>query len=101
MKKQKEDEDIASGDSADEWAELEDQNGKTRGDGAIEDVDKDPFFAGDEDDNENADERRLKLTKKLIKELGEETKDKEKEDFFVNLQANTTSDVNIICDEDD
>lgn len=41
------------------------------------------------------------MTKKLIKELGEESKDKEKEDFFVNLQANTTADVNIITEEDD
>ena len=36
----------------------------------------------EDDENENADERRLKLTKKLIKELGEESKDKE--DFFAN-----------------
>ena len=56
----------------------------------------DPFF-----DNENADEKRLRMTKKLIKTLGEEQKNEEKEDFFSGLQANTTADVNIISEEDD
>ena len=39
------------------------------------------------------------MTKKLIKDLGEETKNND--DFFLNLQANTTTDVNIITEEDD
>jgi len=39
------------------------------------------------------------MTKKLIKELGEETKNND--DFFYNLQANATTDFNIINDEDD
>lgn len=86
MKKKKEDEEVASGDSASEHLNYDSQDEKKGKDGAITEVDKDPFFAGkDEDDNENADERRLKMTKKLIKELGEESKDKEKEDFFMNL----------------
>jgi peptide methionine sulfoxide reductase MsrA len=40
----------------------------------------DPFF-----DNENADEKRLRMTKKLIKTLGEEQKNEDKEDFFSGL----------------
>lgn len=100
MRSQKVDEEIASVDSED--VSESQANHKENKNGAISQIDKDPFFAKDEDDeNENADERRLKLTKKLIKELGEETKNKEKEDFFINLQANTTSDVNIITEEDD
>lgn len=99
-KSTKNDEEIDSGDSADDWQAQGD--GIKNKDGAISQIDKDPFFAKEqEDENENADERRLKLTKKLIKELGEESKDKEKSDFFVNLQTNTTSDVNIITEEDD
>lgn len=43
-------------------------------------VPNDPFF-----ENENADEKRLRMTKKLIKELGEEQKNEEKEDFFAGL----------------
>ena len=84
MRSQKEDEEIASVDSEDVSESHPNQNQNQNG--AISQIDKDPFFAKDQDDeNENADERRLKLTKKLIKELGEETKDKEKEDFFINL----------------
>jgi hypothetical protein len=41
-KSQKEDEEIASGDSADEWVELADK--KTNAEGAISSIDKDPFF---------------------------------------------------------
>jgi len=59
----------------------------------------DAFFQAEDDENESPDEKRLRMTKALIKELGEETK--EKENFFHGLQANTTSDVNIISAEDD
>jgi len=46
----------------------------------------DPFFAGQElDENETAEEKRLRMTKKLIKQLDEEQKDTEKDDFFMNL----------------
>ena len=41
------------------------------------------------------------MTKKLIKELDEETKVESKEDFFANLHANTSADVNILTEEDD
>jgi len=41
------------------------------------------------------------VTKKLIQELDEETKVENKEDFFANLHANTTADVNILTEEDD
>ena len=41
------------------------------------------------------------MTKKLIKNLGEEQKNEEKEDFFASLQANTTADVNILTEDDD
>jgi len=43
----------------------------------------DPFFATGEDENETAEEKRLKMTKKLIKDLGEESKNND--DFFFNL----------------
>ena len=41
-----------------------------------------PFFAG-EDENETPEEKRLRMTKKLINDLGEETKNND--DFFMNL----------------
>ena len=41
------------------------------------------------------------MTKKLIADLDTEQNQKEREDFFANLQANTTADVNIISEEDD
>lgn len=43
----------------------------------------DAFFAQEAIANETVDEKRLRMTKKLIKELGEETHDKE--DFFHQL----------------
>ena len=58
----------------------------------------DGFFA-EGHENETVEEKRLRATKKLIKDLGEETKNND--EFFVNLHANTTTDVNIIDDEDD
>ena len=72
---------------------------KAKANGAIsaDMIHGDAFFGGDE--NESPDEKRLRMTKALIKELGEETK--EKENFFHGLQANTTTDVNIISAEDD
>jgi hypothetical protein len=45
-------------------------------------INGDPFFEG-ENENETGEEKRLKMTKKLIKELGEETKNND--DFFYNL----------------
>ena len=41
------------------------------------------------------------MTKKLIKQLDEEQKDEAKDDFILNLQANTTTEVNIMSEEDD
>jgi len=48
---------------------------------------EDPFFASGQEpeENETAEEKRLRMTKKLIKQLDEEQKDQEKEDFFMNL----------------
>lgn len=68
-----------------------------------EDFVSDPFFASGQelDEHETAEEKRLRMTKKLIKQLDEEQKDQEKDDFFMNLQANTTTEVNIISEEDD
>jgi hypothetical protein len=43
----------------------------------------DAFFAQGEDENETAEEKRLRMTKKLISELGEESK--KNDDFFFNL----------------
>lgn len=60
-------------------------------------VQGDNFFVQDE--NETAEEKRLRMTKKLISELGEDHKTAD--DFIYNLQANTTAEVNIITDEDD
>lgn len=36
------------------------------------------------DDNETAEEKRLRMTKTLLKELGDDKK-QERDDFFVNL----------------
>ena len=58
----------------------------------------DPFFAA-EAINETGEEKRLRMTKKIIADLGEETKNND--EFFYNLQANTTADVNIITEDDD
>ena len=54
----------------------------------------DPFF---QPENETIEEKRLKDTKNLIQQLGQEQNLKEKEDFFLNLQA----EVNILEDGDD
>jgi hypothetical protein len=55
-----------------------------RKDGAVTQdmVDGDDFFAT-KDENETAEEKRLRMTKKIIADLGEETKNNE--DFFFNL----------------
>jgi hypothetical protein len=45
-------------------------------------VQADPFFNKNEE-TETAEEKRLRMTKKLIKELGEETKTND--DFFLGL----------------
>ena len=107
IKAARKDEDVDS-DKADEEAWLdsdgEQRKSKLRQGGAITaDMVADPFFAGgqEEEDHETAEEKRLRVTKKLIKQLDEEQKDDNKEDFFMNLQANTTTDVNIISEEDD
>ena len=89
ISKMKEDEDIAS------VSEDEVQEKQLKG-AVTGDLNEDPFF-----DKENADEKRLRMTKKLIKNLGEEQKNEEKEDFFASLQANTTADVNILTEDDD
>jgi WD40 repeat protein len=67
--------------------------------GAIEqaDITTDGFFQAEE---ENADEKRIKLTKKLIKSVEEEQKE-DKGSFFMNLMANTTTEADILGDEDD
>lgn len=54
-----------------------------RKDGAVTSdlVHQDPFF--NQDETETAEEKRLRITKKLIKELGEETKTND--DFFMGL----------------
>jgi hypothetical protein len=73
----KKDEDIAS--ASDEYEE--EQEKKFNGAVTEDLVPNDPFF-----ENENADEKRLRMTKKLIKNLGEEQKNQdEKEDFFTSL----------------
>ena len=89
------------------WMDSDDEQkrqSKLRQGGAVTaDLVDDPFFASGQelDENETAEEKRLRMTKKLIQQLGEEQKDQEKDDFFMNLQANTTTDVNIISEEDD
>ena len=107
MKSSKNDDEIDS-DRADEaaWPDSDGDHkrGKVRQGGAITaDLVADPFFAGDqaEDVNETAEEKRLRMSKKLIAQLDEEQKDEDKEDFFMNLQANTTTEVNILSEEDD
>lgn len=92
IQKMKKDEEIHS-DASDD---LEVQEKQFKGAITEDLVTNDPFF-----ENENADEKRLRMTKKLIKELGEEEKNEDKEDFFTSLQANTTADVNILSEEDD
>jgi hypothetical protein len=93
----KKDEDIES--NEDSYEDEVEKKPKTAGAISADMVHGDAFFQGDEDENESPDEKRLRMTKALIKELGEETK--EKENFFHGLQANTTTDVNIISAEDD
>ena len=89
----KDDEDIES--VSDEEEMFFDANKKQAQTGAItDDIANDAFF-----ENETAEEKRLKMTKALLKELGEEKKE-ERDDFFMNLQANTTTDVNIMTAED-
>ena len=92
MKASKKDHDIDSdgADGDDAYADSDEEQqrrGKLRKDGAITaDLVDDPFFAGQElDENETAEEKRLRMTKKLIKQLDEEQKDTEKDDFFMNL----------------
>ena len=68
----KDDEDIAS--------VSEDEVQEKQFKGAVTEDLNDPFF-----ETENADEKRLRMTKKLIKNLGEETKEEDKEDFFTSL----------------
>lgn len=106
-KKKGGDEEIDSNKSDDEDALLKiDSDGegnakKLRKGGAITDeVGADPFFTG-QDENETAEEKRLRMTQQLIKKLDEDNKNHDKDDFFMNLHANTTMDVNIITDEDD
>ena len=75
----KEDEEIDSGsDGEDLFFEANEQ--KKQHNGAITaEIANDAFF-----ENETAEEKRLKMTKALLKELGEEKKE-ERDDFFVNL----------------
>jgi ribosomal RNA-processing protein 9 len=93
----KKDEDIES--NEDSYEDEAEKKPKTAGAISADMIRGDAFFQGDEDENESPDEKRLRMTKALIKELGEETK--EKENFFHGLQANTSTDVNIISAEDD
>jgi len=89
-------------DSGDDLSDDMGQRDFVKKDGAVtrDMIAGDAFFgAGADDENETAEEKRLRMTKKLIAELGEETK--KNDDFFFNLQANTTTDVNIISEEDD
>ena len=92
------DEDIESNEDS-EGENLNMKKLKTNGAISADMIKGDGFFAQENDVNETTDEKRLRMTKALIKELGEETKDKE--DFFHQLQDNTTCDVNIISAEDD
>ena len=88
MKKQKkEDEEIVSaGDSEELGEDYIDSKNKLREGGAIsQDLINDPFFAQQDAENETAEEKRLRMTKKLIRKLDEEQGSKEKEDFFHNL----------------
>ena len=75
----RDDEEIESGsDGEDMFFEANEQ--KKQQNGAISaDLANDAFF-----ENETAEEKRLKMNKALLKELGEEKKD-ERDDFFVNL----------------
>ena len=93
----KKDEDIES--NEDSYEDEVEKKPKANGAISADMIHGDAFFQGDEDENESPDEKRLRMTKALIKELGEETK--EKENFFHGLQANTSTDVNIISAEDD
>ena len=67
-----------------------------------QDLVNDDFFqhaAGNQ--QKTADEKRLEMTKKLIEEVKQEQALEDKDDFFRKLQANTTSEVNIINEDDD
>ena len=56
--------------------EFDEAGQASRREGALQPED-DPFFKKDEEEVENEDERRLRMTKKLIKAIGEESKEKE------------------------
>ena len=96
MKRSKRDEEIKSDREDNEDAllnidsddERRQKQGKLRSGGAVTaDLINDPFFAQAEgaEENETAEEKRLRHTKHLIKQLGEDQKDKDKVDFFANL----------------
>jgi len=83
MKKQKKDIEIESGDSDEDFDQP--QRDIIKKDGAVtrDMISGDNFFVKGEDENETAEEKRLRMTKKLISELGEESK--KNDDFFFNL----------------
>jgi hypothetical protein len=89
------DEDIESESDNDELFFEANEKTKQKNGAISADIANDAFF-----DNETPEEKRLRMTKALLRELGEEKKE-ERDDFFVNLQANTTTDVNIMTAEDD
>ena len=76
------DEDIESNEDS-EGENLNIKKVKTNGAISADMIKGDNFFAQDNEINETIDEKKLRMTKALIKELGEETKDKE--DFFHQL----------------
>mmetsp|Transcript_19417 Transcript_19417/g.29828 ORF Transcript_19417/g.29828 Transcript_19417/m.29828 type:complete len:194 (+) Transcript_19417:109-690(+) len=97
-KARKLDEEISSDDEEAGLNFDQDKPARENKESAVQPTD-DPFFQGDEGENE--DERRLRMTKKLIQTVGEESKEKEKQDFFLNLQTNTSAEVDILKEEDD
>ena len=100
-KGQKQDEESASGDSGDEGQTMARQNAKTK---KRNEILNDPFLQFDEDGDaemqeqqETAEEKRLRMANQIIKEYGRD----DKADFFEKLHAKTQMEEQIIEAGDD